>query len=196
MMLRSSACGYLRVMLLVIPAMLQLAPASADWDIPELMHALASSTHPAVPFQETRSLAYLDVALTSRGVLSIDEAGRLIKETTAPEPERLIIDHDALHSTREGEDEVSLSLGDYPVIRGFVEAFRATLQGDSATLSRYYLLELQGGADSWSLQLKPQQASLGAVIRVINVKGIEGRVTRFTVEEQSGDSTTLRMTEQ
>jgi hypothetical protein len=87
-------------------------------------------------------------------------------------------------------------LGDYPVIRGFVEAFRATLQGDSATLSRYYLLELQGGADSWSLQLKPQQASLGAVIRVINVKGIEGRVTRFTVEEQSGDSTTLRMTEQ
>lgn len=188
--------GYLRVMLLGLLGMLHVAPAWADWGIPELMHALASSAHPPVHFKESKSLAYLDVALSSSGVLSIDADGRLVKETTAPEPERLIIDRDALHSTRKGQETVSLSLSDYPVIRGFVEAFRATLQGDLATLSRYYLLELQGGADSWALQLKPQQASLGAVIRMINVEGVEGRVTRITVEEQSGDSTTLSMTEQ
>lgn len=195
-MLRSSRSGYLRVMLLGLIGMLHLACARADWSVPALMHVLATSAHPAVHFTETKSLAYLDVALSSSGVLSIDEAGRLIKETTTPAPERLIIDSEALHSLREGQDEVTLLLSDYPVIRGFIEAFRATLQGDFATLSQYYLLELQGGADSWALQLRPRQASLAAVIRIIDVEGVGGRVNRFTVEEQSGDSTTLSMTEQ
>lgn len=195
-MLRNSRSGYLRVILVGLLGMLHVVSARADWSIPALMHALATSAHPAVHFKETKSLAYLDVALSSSGVLSIDEDGRLIKETTAPEYERLIIDSDALHSLREGQDEVTLLLSDYPVIRGFVEAFRATLQGDFTTLSRYYLLELQGGADSWTLQLRPRQASLAAVIRMIDVKGIDGRVTSFTVDEQSGDSTNLSMTEQ
>jgi hypothetical protein len=87
-------------------------------------------------------------------------------------------------------------LSDFPVIRGFVEAFRATLQGDFTTLSRYYLLELQGGENSWALQLRPQQASLAAAVRLIDVKGVSGTITSFTVEEQSGDFTTLIMTEQ
>jgi hypothetical protein len=196
MMSGNSGYGYLRGIAFIALGLLQVTAAQADWTIPGLMHALAANAHPNVHFKEIKSLAYLDAALTSHGVLSVDPAGQLIKETTSPQYERLIIDNDTVHSMREGEDEVTLLLSDFPVIRGFVEAFRATLQGDLETLSRYYLLALQGSEDSWSLQLRPQQASLAAAVRLIDVTGASGRITSFTVEEQSGDYTTLTMTEQ
>lgn len=188
--------GFLRGIVFVALNLLQITSARADWIIPDLMYALAANAHPVVNFKETKSLAYLDVALTSYGVLSIDSAGQLVKETISPQYERLTVDSDTVHSFREGEEEVTLLLSDSPVIRGFVEAFRATLQGDFTTLSRYYLLELQGGENSWALQLRPQQASLAAAVRLIDVKGVSGTITSFTVEEQSGDFTTLMMTEQ
>jgi hypothetical protein len=186
---------FLRGIVFVALSLLQITSARAEWIIPDLMHALAANAHPVVHFKETKSLAYLDVALISYGVLSIGSAGQLVKETISPQYERLTVDSDTVHSFREGE-EVTLLLSDFPVIRGFVEAFRATLQGDFTTLSRYYLLELQGGENSWALQLRPQQASLAAAVRLIDVKGVSGTITSFTVEEQSGDFTTLIMTEQ
>jgi hypothetical protein len=171
-----------------------LANAKSDWNMASLMRALASSKHATVAFEETRVLAYLEVALTSHGVLSMTPDGQLIKETVAPHQERLIVESDKVRSLRAGEDEVILQLSDVPVLRGFVEAFRATLQGDLATLSHYYQLELQGSEEGWLLQLRPQQASLGAVIRMIDVAGAHSRVTSYTVTEQSGDVTTMALT--
>jgi hypothetical protein len=189
--------GYWRAQWLLLPFLLGTAPsahATADWNMASLMRALASSTHATVAFEETRVLAYLEVALTSHGVLSMTPDGQLIKETVAPHQERLVVESDKVRSLRAGEDEVVLQLSDVPVLRGFVEAFRATLQGDQATLSRYYQLELQGSEEGWLLQLRPQQASLGAVIRMIDVAGVHARVTSYTVTEQSGDVTTMALT--
>jgi hypothetical protein len=71
-----------------------------------LMRALASSTHATVAFEETRVLAYLEVALTSHGVLSMTPDGQLIQETVAPHQERRVVESDKVRSLRAGADEV------------------------------------------------------------------------------------------
>ena len=185
----------MRTVLFLLLCTIQPALAWADWTVAALMQELASSSHPVVQFSESKTLSYLDVPLSSNGGLRVGKNGQLTKETISPQYERLIIDSDTVKVLREGDDEVTLELSDYPVMRGFIEAFRATLLGDVDSLSKYYKLEMKGERKLWSLQLYPLQATLAAVIRIIEIEGSGDMINSFIIEEQSGDSTTLMITE-
>lgn len=184
----------MRTLFFLLLCSLQPSIVWADWTISTLMKELASNPHSAVKFTEIKTLGYLDVALSSKGVLSIDKQGLLTKETTSPKYERLIIDSETVRVLQAGRDEVTLSLSDYPIMRGFIEAFRATILGEMDLLSQYYQIEMTGKREAWMLHLRPLQARLGAVIKIIDIEGDGGMIDSFTIEEQSGDSTMMKIT--
>lgn len=168
----------------------------AEWNTSTLMHELALSDRTSVSFTETKTLSYLDGTLTSEGLLSIAPSGVLTKETLKPIHETLKVDQDAVTVVREGKDTVEIALSDYPIMQGFIEAFRATIQGDLDSLSHYYALETKGEREAWSLQLEPLQSKLLSVIRIIDIKGSGDMINSFMIEEQGGDSTLLLITGQ
>ena len=187
----------IRTITILCALLLATAPtlrAEGAWQLSALMASLAQSSHTKVRFREERALRYLDDTLVSEGYMSVDKQGQLLKEISKPRYERLLVTEQTVQVSREGGEEVRISLGDYPLLLGFIEAFRATLLGDQETLLRHYRHELQGAAKGWQLRLYPLQAELARVIEVIEIDGQQGMAQRFRILEPGGDHTTITIT--
>lgn len=171
-----------------------VSSAESAWQLPALMASLAANSHSKVGFREEKTLAYLDDTLVSEGYMSVDAQGQLLKEIRKPRHERLLVTEQMVQVSREGEEDIRIPLSDYPLLVGFIEAFRATLRGDQDTLLRHYRHELEGGADGWQLRLIPLQQELARVIEVIEIQGQHGMAQRFRILEPGGDHTTITIT--
>ena len=117
------------------------------------------------------------------------------KRTETPKPERFVVDHDRLTIEGKSTRSRTLSLQDYPVLWGFVESFRATLNGDLAALERFYTVDFTGAQGGWQLSLAPKDRKMAAVIRAIRIAGHDARVDTVEVEEAQGDRSVMRMIE-
>lgn len=157
-----------------------------------LMQQLAAAKHPSRPFTELRHSQLLSVPITLHGSLAFTD-GRLIKHIQQPFDERFSVEGDALLIEREGGEVQRLSLNDYPPLITFVTVFRASLQGDLATLQQHYQTTFSGTASAWRLQLRPHDAQVAVHLKGVEIAGTHNTISRFTVEEQNGDSSILEL---
>jgi hypothetical protein len=72
-----------------------------------------------------------------------------------------------------------------------VAGIRATLAGNTATLTRYYTPTLTGSAADWSLRLEPQDARLRALLAVIRIRGEGSTIRSIETLERDGDRTEM-----
>jgi hypothetical protein len=86
-----------------------------------------------------------------------------------------------------------LSIDDYPVLRAFVESYRATLAGDLETLERYFSLELSGDVDAWELRLTPRLAQLADYLDAVIMRGHKSTVYSVETLEASGDRSVMML---
>lgn len=170
--------------------------AAAAWTLEQLMGALAQRGEANAQFVEVKRLRLLSQPLTLRGTLIYKAPDTLIKHTTKPNEEIMIVRGDrisievpARHSKRE------LTLQDSSVLWAFVESLRATLRGDRATLTRFYDAALGGDRGNWKLQLTPRDAKMRNVIRVIDIGGRDNRLVSIDIQETGGDRSTLTIVE-
>jgi hypothetical protein len=171
------------------------AATAADWDLQTLMSELGERSAGQARFVEKKYLAVLDQPLEQRGEL-IYAPGRLEKLTLSPKRERMLIDGDVLTMETEGRGKPRrLRLQDYPVLWGFVESVRAALTGDLATLQRFYAVQLNGSRKDWELVLAPRVQALRAMVKLIRIRGTEGRIESIEVNEALGDRTVMRVFE-
>ena len=184
----------LSLLALLLPAVVLAQETS--WGIDALMQQLSQVKQKRARFVERKYLRVLSRPLELTGTLAYEAPGRVEKITETPRPERLLIDADRLTiEGRSARRQRSFTLQEYPVLWGFVESFRATLNGDLAALQRFYRVELSGDADAWQLVLTPQERKMAAVISAIRISGRDGRVHTVEVDEAQGDRSVMTVTE-
>jgi outer membrane lipoprotein-sorting protein len=171
-------------------------PASAaEWDIEQLMQALAAVRSSQAAFVELKHVALLSTPLQSRGRLLYTAPGKLEKRTLSPRRESLVLEGSEL--TLESGDRKqrrTLRLDDQPVVRAFVESIRSTLAGDLATLTRYYAIKLAGSERQWRLTLKPGGQQVQEFVSEIQISGSGNTITRIEFFETSGDHSVMTIT--
>lgn len=167
-------------------ALLLPLAAQAPDPLAAVMARLAAVREVRASFVEDKELPELDRPLTSRGVLSWRAPDRLEKRTLEPAPELFLVVGDTLTLERpERGIRETLSLDTAPEIRPLVEAIRATLAGDLATLRRYHEVTFSGTPERWRILLVPLSVRARAAVQRVVLEG-EGSFMA-TVETQGSD---------
>lgn len=171
-----------RAMLITLLAL--PSTAIAQDALAQVMAALAAVRESQARFVEEKDLPELDRPLTSRGTLSWRAPDRLEKHTSEPFEERLLVEGDWLLLERPDRGASQTVMLDTAAdIRPLVEAIRATLAGDAATLRQYFQLDFSGDLARWRMVLTPLSARvLAAVQRIV----IEGEAASVLVVETQG----------
>lgn len=144
-------------------------------------------------YREEKRIALLAVPTRSEGrIYFAPDPDRLMRRQTAPEASAALIADGRLRM-RQGERTEELSIRDNPVLRGFVDSFRAVLAGDREALERFYDAELtarpDAGDDAWELRLIPRAEALRQFLRSITMRGTGVTIESMTMVEVSGDET-------
>lgn len=162
------------------------APASAAWDLQQLMDDLAQNKSGRATFVETKHIAMLDRPVESSGELLYTAPDRLEKRTLKPRPESMSVQGDELLVER-GRQKHRLQLQAYPELAAFIDSIRGTLAGDRKALERNFQLSLEGAAERWTLQLVPINDKMLAVIRWIRISGTRDQVNGIDIVQADGD---------
>ena len=179
------------ILLLASQAILADNRAAAP-NLPELFARLALRGRAQVRFTEVKRLSVLNQPLRLEGRLEFRPPGFLAKHVEQPAEEHYLIDGDQVTVSKPAEHQrLQLSLADYPPLEAFAESLRAPLAGDLDALRRHWRPSLGGSWKRWRLALAPLDPELAAVVRGVQLEGQEDRLTRMTLEESGGDTSTL-----
>lgn len=166
------------------------APAMAQATLDGTMKNLAAMRQGIAGFSEEKSIPELSSPLPSTGTLSWTAPDRLEKHTTWPAEETLRVEGDRLLLERPAQGiRQELSLDQSPEIRPFVEAIRATLSGDLATLRQYYEVAFSPEGEGWHMVLTPLSVRIRAALQRVDVYGRGGSLRQ--VETRGNDGTTI-----
>ncbi|MCA9610716.1 MAG: outer membrane lipoprotein carrier protein LolA [Myxococcales bacterium] len=140
-------------------------------------------------FREEKRIALLSLPVRSEGRIWFAHPDRLMRRVEEPDPSAALIASGQLRMRSGGRTE-ELSIDTNPVLRGFVESFRAVLAGDQATLERYYAARLEPGeGEAWTLTLTPRDEALRRFLREIRMRGHGVTIEEMRMVEVSGDET-------
>ena len=87
----------------------------------------------------------------------------------------------------------TISLEEYPALRNFVDAFRASFTGDAAQLKQVYETRLEGSRWKWVLVLRPHDPAGKAIVDSIQFSGSEGRLATIIVRASDGDRSVMTL---
>jgi len=165
-----------------------------EWTVERLVTLLKDQREPSLSFEEATYSSLLTEPLMTRGVLRFSPPATMEKEVMEPYRERYVIDGDQVlfESARKGIKQ-TLSLEDYPALRSFVEAFRASFTGDATQLKTVYETTIEGDRRKWTLLLRPQEAAGRSVIDYILFSGAEGRVDTIAIRAPDGDRSVMTL---
>jgi hypothetical protein len=170
--------------------------SAADWGVEQLMRSLGEVKFSEARFVERKHMAILSAPLESSGTLVYRAPDRLEKQTRAPRQESLVLERDRLTiETPERKQRRTITLQDYPVIWAFVESIRSTLAGDLATLTSFYEVRLEGGAQRWRLLLRPRDPQMEEFVSEIRLSGGGNRINAIETIETNGDRSVMTITQ-
>jgi len=161
-------------------------PASAAFDVGQLMNDLARNPGGKAKFVEKKFIALLDKPVVSTGELSYSAPDRLEKRTLTPKPETLRLDRETLSIERERQ-KLTINLGNQPEALAFVDSLRGTLTGNRAALEKNYLLHLSGTPDKWVLTLLPSDEKIATFVQRIVVAGSRNQIRSIEYLQADGD---------
>lgn len=185
----------MRRRLLLLAAAMPFA-AHADEDaLVRQMQALAAVRSRRSSFTEERAIPELDVPLPNSGTLRWQAPDQLEKHTLSPFEERLTVIGQRLTYERPDRGiRRDFALSEQPEMQALVEAIRATLAGDLATLRQHYEVSFSAAADgSWRMVLAPLSFRLRGAVQRIVVSGRGAELTGVDTEG-GGGVTRLRIT--
>ena len=161
-------------------------PASAAFDIGQLMGDLARHKGGKAKFVEKKYFAILDKPVVSTGEMTYTAPDRLEKRTLTPKVETLLLDKDILSIERD-KQKLSINLANQPEALAFVDSIRGTLSGNRAALEKNYALHLAGNADKWVLTLLPSDQKIASLVQRITVSGNKNQVRVIEYLQADGE---------
>lgn len=163
------------------------APAPQTWTLERLMSALATVSEEKAQFTERKELAVLAQPIVLEGRLIYRAPHYLMKEVLTPQRERYEVDGDRVHVDSAAHGQRTLTLEQYPSLRVFVSAYRATLAGDIAELRKYYDVKLAGTEGDWRLVLVPRDAQIRKYVTRFVIHGTAQHIAAIETVEPGGD---------
>lgn len=152
-----------------------------------IMQRLAGISSGSTPFVEEKHLKSLRAPVVSRGELIFRRPAYLEKDTSAPRPERVVIDGNRLTISEASQTPRVVALDEHPALGALVATLRAALTGDLTALRRLYTIEQQGTIEAWRLMLVPIQPALRRRIARVTLDGSEGALRQIEIQEPNGD---------
>jgi len=169
-------------------------PPSNVWTVEQLVTSLKEGREPSVLFEEATYSSLLTEPLIVRGVLRFMPPSTLEKEVREPYRERYLIEGDRVTFESERKHvKKTISLEDYPALRNFVEAFRASFTGDAAQLKQIYETTLGGNRRQWTLLLRPHDSAGKSMVDSILFSGSEGRIATIAIRAPDGDRSVMTL---
>ena len=168
-----------------------LADQSTGIALPELMHMLAKVKEAGGRFTERKYLSILSEPLVLEGSVHYRAPDYMRKEYDDPQSESYEVKGENLTIELPDGRRRDLSIDEHPVLRAFVESYRATLAGDEETLERYFSIELSGDVNTWELRLTPRLAQLAEYLDAVIMRGHGSSVYRVETVETSGDRSVM-----
>jgi outer membrane lipoprotein-sorting protein len=165
--------------------------AASEWNIAQLMQALASHQSGRATFTETTYLAILKRPVESAGELTFVAPDYLQKITLTPQREVLTLRGDTLSIERKARKRV-LRLSEYPQLRALVDSICGALAGAHATLANTYQLTLTGAENNWQLTLIPKIVAADGVGQIV-ISGSAGIVSGIEINQVDGDRSIMRI---
>jgi hypothetical protein len=168
--------------------------AAPEWTVETLVALLKEQREPSVAFEEATYSSLLTEPLKVRGRLRFTPPATMEKSITDPFHERYVIEGDRVtfESERKGIKR-TISLEDYPALRSFVEAFRASFTGDALQLHKVYEVTMDGTRGRWTLLLRPRETTGKSVVDYILFTGSEGRVATIAIRSPDGDRSVMTL---
>ena len=165
-----------------------------EWTVETLVALLREQREPTVAFEEATYSSLLTEPLKVRGLLRFTPPATMEKSITDPFHERYVIEGDRVtfESERKGIKR-TISLEDYPALRSFVEAFRASFTGDALQLHKVYEVTMDGTRGRWTLLLRPRETTGKSVVDYILFTGSEGRVATIAIRSPDGDRSVMTL---
>jgi len=175
------ACG------LLAPAAGPLRAQDAATELPALLARFRALRGLSARFREEKRIALLEEPLVSEGVLHFAPPARLARLVERPAPASMVLDGDELRLTdARGTERIDLQR--MPVVRAFVDAFRAVLAGDGAALDRSFRTRFRREPyGSWTLGLSPRSRAVARATRWVELSGRDVRIAQLRILEVSGD---------
>lgn len=147
-------------------------------------------------FEETKHIALLSTPLVSTGEIHYHRDWGLLRSVDAPVASSALLKGDALYllegAPGEGRSAKTIDLSTNPMLRAFVDSFRALLAGDEASLRRHYRLSLTQGEGRFALEMTPLDARVQKLMKALVVEGKVAAghrqdIEKMTLQETSGD---------
>lgn len=158
------------------------------------MARLARAPQGRADFVEEKKLAALTTPVRSEGQLIYRKPDHLEKITTAPTPEKLVIDGDRLVIDAAGSDAPRVvELGSQPELAALVNTIRGAVSGDLAMLQRLYVVSLTGSASDWSIELQPRDPGVAKLVKDVRLTG-GAQLRTIETTAPDGDTDTLTIT--
>lgn len=170
--------------------MAAMAPAARALELAEITELLAQTKAGEARFVEQRQVQGLGRPLQASGTLSFSAPDRFERRTTEPRAEAMVVDGNQVTLTRGGRTR-QMALDAVPEMALMIQALRGTLNGDAATLRRWFKTAANGSVAQWTLQLEPQDVRLAAQVSYIIVGGRRGEVRSVEVQLADGDRTLM-----
>jgi len=167
---------------------------SAPWTVDVLVGLLKEQREPSMAFEEATYSSLLTEPLKVRGLLRFTPPVTMEKVITDPFRERYVIEGERVlfESERKGIKR-TISLEDYPALRSFVDAFRASFTGDAVQLQKVYGVTLEGTRRQWTLLLRPREREGRSMVDYILFTGSEGRVATIAIRSPDGDRSVMTL---
>ncbi len=176
--------------------LLPLRARAEPLDCATLMARLASIPERRATFREERTLAALTTSLVSTGRLLYRRPDYLEKDTLWPLPEHFVIDGSRLIISDPSSNDPPhvVPLDAQPGLRTLIDATRAPLAGDLATLRRAFTVTTTGTLAAWTLDLVPSDPAAAKFLTAIHLTGQDTWIASIETTQVNGDSTTLQIT--
>jgi hypothetical protein len=188
-MTSGSAIKYL--LLVVMFASLPVQSAWSD-ELEHLMQDMAAIKHRIVQYKEEKQMELLDAPLYSEGTLEYLAPDKLVRTVLKPSRVRYTIDSKQVIIEKANKRRIQ-NLDQLPLVKTFVESFRAILAGDLISLQKYYEIVFSGNRDQWEISLQPRDKKLAAYVNRLMVSGEGDKILLYVVEDSNGDLTRMQL---
>jgi len=144
-------------------------------------------------FTNVKTISILREPLHFSGTLKYVAPSYLEKHIINPTRESFIVSGETIkvEITSKNLSE-TFSLNKHPVLRAFVESFRATLAGDLDTLKHFYEINFKE-MEGWSITLKPKLPEMLETIQTIEIYGEKHQVTQFRITDSTGGTSVMNI---
>jgi outer membrane lipoprotein-sorting protein len=177
--------GFLFSLVPVSPSLAaEQAPISPD-RLPEII--TGAPDHRA-EFSEERRLLLLTEPVRLQGTLLFRAPGRFEKHTLSPQREDLVVEGEWVSvSLPDQNTEMRFNMADDPLLHGLLFCLQSLLNGEPGRLAGIFAVEAWGGAEAWTLRLKPSEPALAERVLAMKVTGEAHWIRTIELWEVTGD---------